>query len=197
MDGCPRTRATLCLHRLPPSVETGHKPRGPTADTADPAGGRVQAASCCPTVHVGLPGSIRSGTLLAYRHQRSSSNRSGHAVRHPRHLPPPTLEVDDSPCVLRSRARSARYLVDGPGWSGAGPAAVGMGVLPPSSNDPRPLCVATRQAGRQVRHGDHRPAPYATSVVRPPALGRGSAPVQEDPQDSFSAPRTGADRLRL
>ena len=89
MDGCPRTRATLCLHRLPPSVETGHKPRGPTADTADPAGGRVQAASCCPTVHVGLPGSIRSGTLLAYRHQRSSSNRSGHAVRHPRHLPPP------------------------------------------------------------------------------------------------------------
>lgn len=111
--------------------------------------------------------------------------------------PPPTLEVDDSPCVLRSRARSARYLVDGPGWSGAGPAAVGMGVLPPSSNDPRPLCVVTRQAGRQVRHGDHRPAPYATSVVRPPALGRGSAPVQEDPQDSFSAPRTGADRLRL
>lgn len=109
----------------------------------------------------------------------------------------PPLELDDCPCVLRSRARSARYLVDGPGWSWAGPAAVGMGVLPPSSNDPRPLCVVTRQAGRQVRHGDHRPAPYATAVVRPPALGRGSAPVQEDPHDSFSAPRTGADRLRL
>ena len=49
---------------------------------------------------------------------------------------PPTLEVDDSPCVLRSRARSARYLVDGPGWSGAGPAAVGTGVLPLSLDDP-------------------------------------------------------------
>jgi len=26
--------------------------------------------------------------------------------------------------------RTARYLVGGPGWSGAGPAAVGTGVLP-------------------------------------------------------------------
>ena len=30
----------------------------------------------------------------------------------------------------------ARYLVGGPGWSGAGPAAVGTGVLPLSLDDP-------------------------------------------------------------
>jgi len=34
------------------------------------------------------------------------------------------------------RPHTARYLVGGPGWSGAGPAAVGTGVLPLSSNDP-------------------------------------------------------------
>ena len=33
-------------------------------------------------------------------------------------------------------AQSARYLVGGPGWSGAGPAAVGTGVLPLSLDDP-------------------------------------------------------------
>lgn len=30
----------------------------------------------------------------------------------------------------------ARYLVGGPGWSGAGPVAVGTGVLPLSVDDP-------------------------------------------------------------
>jgi len=41
---------------------------------------------------------------------------------------------------LRARAQSLqdspRYLVGGPGWSGAGPAAVGTGVLPLSVDDP-------------------------------------------------------------
>jgi len=32
--------------------------------------------------------------------------------------------------------RRARYLVGGPGWSGAGPVAVGTGVLPLSLDDP-------------------------------------------------------------
>ena len=34
------------------------------------------------------------------------------------------------------RYKAARYLVGGPGWSGAGPAAVGTGVLPLSADDP-------------------------------------------------------------
>ena len=37
---------------------------------------------------------------------------------------------------MLSRARVPRYLVGGPGWSGAGPVAVGAGVLLLSVDDP-------------------------------------------------------------
>jgi len=76
-----------------------------------------------------------------------------------------------------SRARVPRYLVGGPGWSGAGPVAVGAGVLLLSVDDPGarvtcgsralvtadkgngPLCVRSNAyvgAGPVV----HRLAPY-------------------------------------
>ena len=78
---------------------------------------------------------------------------------------------------MLSRARVPRYLVGGPGWSGAGPVAVGAGVLLLSVDDPGarvtcgsralvtadkgngPLCVRSNAyvgAGPVV----HRLAPY-------------------------------------
>ena len=74
-------------------------------------------------------------------------------------------------------AQSARYLVGGPGWSGAGPVAVGTGVLPLSLDDPgakvtrssRALVTADKGNGPQcvrsfagVGAGPvvHRLAPY-------------------------------------
>jgi len=155
MDGCPRTRATLCLHRLPPSVETGHKPRGPTADTADPAGGRVQAASCCPTVHVGLPGSIRSGTLLAYRHQRSSSNRSGHAVRHPRHLPPPPSRLMIPPACFAPVREVPVTLLMVPGGPGLGQ------LLWAWASCPRLLMIRGPYVWSRAKRGDK----YVTVII--------------------------------
>ena len=155
MDGCPRTRATLCLHRLPPSVETGHKPRDPTADTADPAGGRVQAASCCPTVHVGLPGSIRSGTLLAYRHQRSSSNRSGHAVRHPRHLPPPPSRLMIPPACFAPVREVPVTLLMVPGGPGLGQ------LLWAWASCPRLLMIRGPYVWSRAKRGDK----YVTVII--------------------------------
>lgn len=154
MDGCPRTRATLCLHRLPPSVETGHKPRGPTADTADPAGGRVRAASCCPTVHVGLPGSIRSGTLLAYRHHRSSSNRSGHAVRHPLHLSPPSSLMIAPACFAPVREVPVTLLMV-PGGPGLGQ------LLWAWASCPRLLMIRGPYAWSHAKRGDK----YVTVII--------------------------------
>ena len=47
------------------------------------------------------------------------------------------VEIWRPSCLTRSGSSSPpRYLVGGPGWSGAGPAAVGTGVLPLSVDDP-------------------------------------------------------------
>ena len=46
------------------------------------------------------------------------------------------LDLSATQSSLDQSSHAARYLVGGPGWSGAGPVAVGMGVLPLSLDDP-------------------------------------------------------------
>ena len=87
------------------------------------------------------------------------------------------LPADEPTAAVQERLQGARYLVGGPGWSGAGPAAVGTVVLPLSSDDPgaevtcgsRALVTADKGNGPQcvrsfagVGAGPvvHRLAPY-------------------------------------
>ena len=64
--------AALRLYPLPSSVAAGHLGPGSATGAADPLGGGVGAACPCPGVHVGLPGSSRSGSGLVRRHQPRS-----------------------------------------------------------------------------------------------------------------------------
>ena len=76
-----------------------------------------------------------------------------------------------------------RYLVGGPGWSGAGPAAVGTGVLPLSLDDP----------GAKVTRGS-RALVTADKWNDPPQSGRGLSQAWVRNRSSTGWPRTHAAR---
>ena len=76
----------------------------------------------------------------------------------------------------------ARYLVGGPGWSGAGPAAVGTGVLSLSLDDPgakvtrssRALVTADKGNGPQCVRS------FAGVGAEPACPPAGPAPMQRE-----------------
>ena len=120
-------------------------------------------ATCpCPGAHVGLPGSSRSGDLLAHRQQHDPGKRSGHAVRR------------SPPLRRRGGPRGRRF---------PSRASLPCGRCP--------LCVAPHQAGRPLRHRHHRPDPRTPPQWSGPASGRGPGPVQEGPQDLALPARPG------
>ena len=77
----------------------------------------------------------------------------------------------------RAKPKGTRYLVGGPGWSGAGPAGVGAGVLPLSLDDPggaRVTCgsralVTADKGNDPPQNGRGLTQAWVRGPVRPPA----------------------------
>ena len=115
-DADARTREQRTTSARDPRDSSGHPSTG--TDSAD---GRYGAGRYPPRIRrrpTPPPNTKNPDTACPARASRSHAQRVGVAVG------------------LGEGPQPARYLVGGPGWSGAGPAAVGTGVLPLSSNDP-------------------------------------------------------------